>query len=83
MKEEYVEGIFESPKVNEETMPEQLRGALLQATNTLQQLPVPIREAVANGFKIPLGEYFERLMALNYSVYFSRQEKGSNLYISI
>ena len=55
MKEEYVEGMFGSPKVNEETMPEQLRGALVQATNTLQQLPVPIRDAVANGFKIPLG----------------------------
>lgn len=58
MKEEYVEGKFESPKVNEETMPEQLRGALVQATNTLQQLPVPIRDAMANGFKIPLGNNF-------------------------
>ncbi|XP_057783034.1 probable plastid-lipid-associated protein 13, chloroplastic [Salvia miltiorrhiza] len=66
MKEEYVEGIFESPKVNEETMPEQLRGALIQATNTLQQLPVPIRDALANGFKIPLGGTFNRLFMISY-----------------
>ncbi|XP_047939960.1 probable plastid-lipid-associated protein 13, chloroplastic isoform X2 [Salvia hispanica] len=66
MKEEYVEGMFGSPKVNEETMPEQLRGALVQATNTLQQLPVPIRDAVANGFKIPLGGTFSRLFMISY-----------------
>lgn len=58
MKEEYVEGIFESPKVNEESMPEQLRGAFLQATNTLQQLPISIRDTVAGGFKIPLRKNF-------------------------
>lgn len=49
MKEDYVEGIVESPKVNEEGMPEQLRGAFLQATNTLQQRPFHIRDAMANG----------------------------------
>ncbi|KAL1533990.1 putative plastid-lipid-associated protein 13, chloroplastic [Salvia divinorum] len=66
MKEEYVEGMFGSPKVNEETMPEQLRGALVQATNTLQQLPAPIRDAVANGFKIPLGGTFSRMFMISF-----------------
>lgn len=66
MKEEYVEGILESPKVNEESMPEQLRGAFLQATNTLQQLPVSIRDTVAGGFKIPLGRTFDRLFMISY-----------------
>lgn len=56
MKEEYVEGAFESPKVNEEAVPEQLRGAFGQAFNTLQQLPVPIRDAVSSGMKVPLGK---------------------------
>ncbi|KAI3474534.1 hypothetical protein Pfo_029449 [Paulownia fortunei] len=66
MKEEYIEGIFESPKVNEESIPEQLRGALGQAASTMQQLPVPIRDAVAGGFKVPLGGTFERLFMISY-----------------
>lgn len=52
-----MDGLIESPKVNEESIPQQLRGAFAQATNTLQQLPVPIKDAVAGGFKIPLGEH--------------------------
>lgn len=56
MKEEYVEGEFESPKVDEEAVPEQLRGAFGQAFNTLQQLPVPIRDAVSNGMKVSLSK---------------------------
>lgn len=56
MKEEYVEGAFESPKVNEEAVPEQLKGAFGQAFNTLQQLPVPIRDAVSSGMKVPLSK---------------------------
>ncbi|KAG8483746.1 hypothetical protein CXB51_023504 [Gossypium anomalum] len=54
MKEEYVEGIFESPTIVEETIPEQLKGAYSQALTTAQQLPVPIRDAVANGIRVPL-----------------------------
>ncbi|XP_055801705.1 probable plastid-lipid-associated protein 13, chloroplastic isoform X1 [Solanum dulcamara] len=66
MKEEYVEGAFESPKVNEEAVPEQLRGAFGQAFNTLQQLPVPIRNAVSSGMKVPLGGTFQRLVLISY-----------------
>lgn len=55
MKQELMEGLIESPKVKEESIPEQLRGALAQATKTLQELPLPIRDTVAAGFKIPLG----------------------------
>ncbi|XP_015071047.1 probable plastid-lipid-associated protein 13, chloroplastic [Solanum pennellii] len=66
MKEEYVEGEFESPKVDEEAVPEQLRGAFGQAFNTLQQLPVPIRDAVSSGMKVPLSGTFQRLILISY-----------------
>lgn len=59
MKEEYVEGILETPKVIEERVPEQLKGALGQAVNTIQQLPVPLRDALAGGLKIPLSKIFD------------------------
>lgn len=58
MKEEYVEGILESPTVIEETVPEQLKGAFGQAANALQQIPVPIRDAVTSGLKVPLSKLF-------------------------
>ena len=56
MKEEYVEGILESPTVIEDRVPEQLKGALGQAANAVQQLPVPVRDAVTGGLKIPLSK---------------------------
>ncbi|XWS59250.1 hypothetical protein CRYUN_Cryun08bG0105100 [Craigia yunnanensis] len=58
MKEEYVEGILESPTVVEETIPQQLKGAYSQALTTVQQLPVPIRDAVAGGLRVPLSKHF-------------------------
>ena len=57
MKEEYVEGLLQTPTVIEETIPEQLKGALGQAVNTVQQLPVPIRDAFASGLRVPLSEF--------------------------
>ncbi|KAK9290356.1 hypothetical protein L1049_008525 [Liquidambar formosana] len=66
MKEEYVEGVLESPTINEETVPEQLRGAFGQADSTAQQLPVPIRDVVASGLKIPLSGTFQRLFMISY-----------------
>ncbi|MBA0636956.1 hypothetical protein Godav_025841 [Gossypium davidsonii] len=66
MKEEYVEGIFESPTIVEETIPEQLKGAYSQALTTAQQLPVPIRDAVANGLRVPLSGTFQRLFMISY-----------------
>ncbi|VFQ59286.1 unnamed protein product [Cuscuta campestris] len=66
MKEEYVEGILESPKVNEETLPQLLRGALGQAMSSVQQLPVPIRDVVSTGLKIPLGGSIQRLFIISY-----------------
>ncbi|KAG8367945.1 hypothetical protein BUALT_Bualt16G0125400 [Buddleja alternifolia] len=65
-KEEYVEGTFESPKVNEESIPQQLRGVFGQAASTMQQLPVPIRDAVSGGLKVPLGGTFQRLFMISY-----------------
>ncbi|OIW06263.1 hypothetical protein TanjilG_19942 [Lupinus angustifolius] len=56
MKEESVEGVLVSPTVIEDRVPEQLKGALGQAANALQQLPAPIRDAVATGLKVPLSK---------------------------
>ncbi|KAL1554590.1 putative plastid-lipid-associated protein 13, chloroplastic [Salvia divinorum] len=66
MKQEFLEGLLESPKVNEESIPQQLRGALAQATNAAQQLPALIRDAVSNGLRFPLGGSFERFFMISY-----------------
>lgn len=66
MKEEYLEGVIESPKVNEESIPQQLKGAFGQAASTLQQLPSPVKDVVAGGLKFPLGGRFERLFMISY-----------------
>ncbi|XP_022859476.1 probable plastid-lipid-associated protein 13, chloroplastic isoform X2 [Olea europaea var. sylvestris] len=66
MKEEYVEGIFESPKIYEENIPQQLRSVFVQAASTVQQLPVSIRDTMASGVKIPLGGTFQRLFLISY-----------------
>lgn len=66
MKEEYVEGILETPKVIEETVPDQLKGALDQAGNTIQQLPKPVRDAFSGGLKVPLSGSFQRLFMISY-----------------
>ncbi|KAK7345154.1 hypothetical protein VNO77_15665 [Canavalia gladiata] len=66
MKEEYVEGVLVSPTIIEDRVPEQLKGALGQATNALQQLPAPIRDPVASGLKIPLSGSFQRLFMISY-----------------
>lgn len=55
MKEEYVEALLDTPTVSQEVIPEQLKGPLGQATGALEQLPLPIRDAFANGVKIPLS----------------------------
>eukprot|EP00258_Populus_trichocarpa_P005462 XP_002308366.2 probable plastid-lipid-associated protein 13, chloroplastic isoform X4 [Populus trichocarpa] len=66
MKEEYVEGILETPTIIEETVPEQLKGAFGQAVHTVQQLPVPIRDSFSSGLKIPLTSTFQRLFMISY-----------------
>ncbi|KAJ1273346.1 hypothetical protein BS78_06G272800 [Paspalum vaginatum] len=66
MKEEYIEGLIEIPKISEETLPEQLKGFLGQTAGALQQLPSPIRDAVAEGLKLPLGGTFQRLFMISY-----------------
>lgn len=62
MKEEYIEGILESPMVDEANIPEQLKGAFGQAVSTVQQLPAPIKDTVARGLKVPLSEHFLSLL---------------------
>ncbi|KAL0906335.1 hypothetical protein M5K25_024822 [Dendrobium thyrsiflorum] len=66
MKEEYAEGLVEPPTVSEQAIPEQLKGAFGQATNTLQQLPAPIKDAFTNGLKLPLSGAFQRLILISY-----------------
>ncbi|KAL0725470.1 hypothetical protein Bca4012_040069 [Brassica carinata] len=66
MKEEYLEGMLESPTVIEEAVPEQLRGLLGQATTTLQQLPEPVKDTLANGLRIPLGGSYQRFFMISY-----------------
>ncbi|KAL8459827.1 hypothetical protein ACS0TY_030901 [Phlomoides rotata] len=67
MKQEFIEGLLESPKVNEESVPQQLRGGFDLASTTLQQqLSVPIRDAVAAGLKLPLGGSSERFFMISY-----------------
>lgn len=66
LKEEYVEGILETPSVREQALPEQLKGAFNQAVNTLQQLPVPIKDVIAGGIKVPLTGSYQRLMMISY-----------------
>lgn len=56
LKEEYIEGMLESPTVIEEAVPEQLKGALGQAATTLQQLPALIKDTLASGLRIPLSK---------------------------
>nr|ACU22825.1 unknown [Glycine max] len=66
MKEEYVEGVLVTPTIIEERVPEQLKGALGQAANALQQLPTPIWDPVASGLKVPLSGSFQRLFMISY-----------------
>ncbi|KAJ0258344.1 plastid-lipid-associated protein 13 [Hirschfeldia incana] len=66
LREEYVEGMVESPTVIEEAVPEQLKGALGQATTTLQQLPDLIKDTLSSGLKIPLSGSFERFFMISY-----------------
>lgn len=62
LKEEYTEGMLESPTVIEEAVPEQLKGALSQATTTLQQLPALIKDTLASGLRIPLSKKLHCLL---------------------
>lgn len=55
LKEEYIEGILETPSVIEEAVPQQVKGAYNQAVNTMQQLPVPIKDIMAGGLRVPLS----------------------------
>ncbi|XP_010508612.1 PREDICTED: probable plastid-lipid-associated protein 13, chloroplastic [Camelina sativa] len=66
LREEYIEGMVESPTVIEEAVPEQLKGALVQAATTLQQLPALIKDTLASGLRIPLSGSFERFFMISY-----------------
>ena len=57
LREEYVEGLLESPSIAEEAVPEQLKGALGQAADAVQQLPAPIKDVVSSGIRVPLSKH--------------------------
>ncbi|KAJ0787989.1 putative plastid-lipid-associated protein [Helianthus annuus] len=70
MKEEYTEGVLETPTIDEGSIPQQLKGVLGQAVNTMQQLPGPVKDAVSttlsSGLTIPLNGAFERMLMISY-----------------
>ncbi|XP_077209867.1 putative plastid-lipid-associated protein 13, chloroplastic isoform X2 [Tasmannia lanceolata] len=66
MKEEYIEGVFETPAVSEEAVPEQLKSAFGQAVDRLQQFPAPIKDVMANGLTIPLSGTYQRMFMISY-----------------
>ncbi|KAI3694574.1 hypothetical protein L1987_77541 [Smallanthus sonchifolius] len=66
LKEEYSEGVLETPTVDQETIPQQLKSVLGQAANTMQQLPAPIKDVVSGGLTIPLNGVFQRLFMISY-----------------
>ncbi|XP_021770369.1 probable plastid-lipid-associated protein 13, chloroplastic isoform X1 [Chenopodium quinoa] len=66
MKEEYIEGILDSPTVVEESVPDQLKGPFGQAVGAVQQLPVLVRDAISNGIRIPLSGSLQRMFMISY-----------------
>lgn len=72
MKEEYVEGLIEIPRIREETLPDQLKGFFGQTAGALQQLPAPIRDAVSEGIKLPLSKECTSHFHLQYFAYAKR-----------
>ncbi|GAB4851534.1 Probable plastid-lipid-associated protein 13, chloroplastic [Ancistrocladus abbreviatus] len=66
MKEEFVEGLLETPTVIEAAVPHQLKSLLGQASSAVQQLPVPVRDVMSSGFTVPLGGTFKRLFMISY-----------------
>ncbi|KAM7265801.1 hypothetical protein ACFE04_003484 [Oxalis oulophora] len=66
MKEEYSEAILESPKIVEETVPDQLQSVFSQAVNVVEKLPFPIKEGLTSGLKLPLSGLYQRLFMISY-----------------
>ncbi|EPS58504.1 hypothetical protein M569_16310 [Genlisea aurea] len=62
MKEEYIEGIIEVPKFDEESVPSELRGAF----NALLVQPITNAVSASGGLKLPLGGTFQRLIIITY-----------------
>ncbi|KAL8142908.1 hypothetical protein V2J09_015940 [Rumex salicifolius] len=66
MKEESVDCLLEPPSLIEQAVPEQLRSAMGQASDAVQQLPVPIRDAFSSGVTVPLSGTITRLFMISY-----------------
>ncbi|KAL9275983.1 putative plastid-lipid-associated protein 13, chloroplastic [Drosera capensis] len=66
MKEEYAEATLESPNIIEETIPEQVKSVLAQASGAVQQLPIPVKDLLSNGLTVPLSGTFQRIFMISY-----------------
>ncbi|KAJ8448138.1 hypothetical protein Cgig2_031862 [Carnegiea gigantea] len=66
IREEYFEGLLEPPTVIEEAVPKQLRSALGQAVGTIEQLPLPLRNVMSSGIRVPLSGTFQRMFMISY-----------------
>ncbi|KAJ8432831.1 hypothetical protein Cgig2_008545 [Carnegiea gigantea] len=55
IREEYFEGVLEPPTVIEEAVTKQLRSAVGQAVGTIEQFPLPLRDVMSSGIRVPLG----------------------------
>ncbi|KAL5983384.1 hypothetical protein ACLOJK_017468 [Asimina triloba] len=59
MREEYVEGLLETPKLVDEAIPEQLKRQFEEAAGIFEQLPAVVKDGVANGLRLPLSKYYD------------------------
>lgn len=63
MREEYSDALLETPSLNAESLPDQLKPALNQAAGALQQLPAQLRDTFSNGLRLPFSKIFALLIS--------------------
>ncbi|KAF3327621.1 putative plastid-lipid-associated protein 13 [Carex littledalei] len=66
MREEYSDALLETPSLNAESLPGQLKPAFSQAAGALQQLPAPLRDTFSNGLRLPFNGSLQRLFMISY-----------------
>lgn len=66
LKEEYIDGVIETPNVPESSIPSQLKDSYGQVLTAFEQLPASVKETLSSGLKIPLSGTFQRLFIISY-----------------
>ncbi|XP_078175689.1 putative plastid-lipid-associated protein 13, chloroplastic [Carex rostrata] len=66
MREEYSDALLETPSLNADSLPDQLKPALNQAAGALQQLPAQLRDTFSNGLRLPFNGSLQRLFLISY-----------------